>query len=121
MSKREKEIRLKVTEEEYETIFHKANKLNMQVAPYIRMVAQQPTIIYHDYRIISSHTREIAEVRNAINRLVFTIDASNNYLPKDIESIVDMMNQILKSENELIRTVRRQTRPGNDEYDFEEN
>lgn len=106
MSKREKEIRIKLSEEEYETILKYAEKLSMQVAPYVRMVAQKPNIIKIDYSIISAHTKEIAEIRNSINRLVFTIDASNNYLPKEIESIVKLMTELFQSENKLLKTIR---------------
>ena len=49
---------------------------------------------------------QIAVIRNSINRLIFTIDATNNYLPREIESIVKMLNEIFRSENEPLKTVR---------------
>lgn len=106
MRTRENLIQIRVTAEERNVIEEHAKELNMQVAPYVRMVAQNPTIIQIDYSVISNHTKEIAEIRNAINRLVFTIEATNNYLPREIESIVNLMEELFKSENELLKEIR---------------
>lgn len=107
MSKREKEIRIRVTENEYNIILNCANKNRMQVAPYVRMIAQNPIINKVDYSIIAQHTKEISEIRSSINRLIFTIEATNNYLPKDIQSIVEMVDAIFISENKLLRELRK--------------
>ncbi len=107
MSKREKEIRIRVREDEYNIISNYAKKNKMQVAPYVRMIAQNPVINKIDYSIIANHTKEIAEIRNSINRLIFTIEVTNNYLPKDIQSIVEMVEAIFKSENKLLRELRK--------------
>ena len=45
MARREKEIRIMVSTEEYALIQAKAKEANIQVAPYIRRVAQNPTIV----------------------------------------------------------------------------
>lgn len=106
MAKRTKEIRIMVSEEEYERILRNAKRVDMQSAPYIRAIAQSPTIVNYDYSVISNHTKEIVEIRNCINRLIFTIDATNNYLPKDIQTIVSLMQEIFKSERHLLRQTR---------------
>jgi len=106
MARRMKEIRIMVSEEEYETIQGAAEGLNMQVAPYVRMVAKSPTIVRYDYDVINNHTRTIAQIRTCINRLIFTIEATNNYLPKDIHTIVSLMQEIFKSENRLLKQTR---------------
>ena len=106
--KKTKLIQINVTEEEYQQIAEAAKKAKMQVAPYLRMVGQNPTIIQYDYSIIEKHTKEIGAVRSDINRLIFTIHATNNYLPKDIKSIVEMINDIFESENKLLKTLREQ-------------
>ena len=106
MAKREKEIRIMVSNDEYALIQLRAEKLSMQVSPYIRRVAQSPTIINYNYAEISSHTKEIAEIRNSINRLIFTIEATNNYLPREIVTIVNLMQEIFQSENRLLRQMR---------------
>ena len=91
---------------EFERIKLKADQAHMQIAPYIRSCALDSKIIVKDYHVIMHHTREIAVIRNSINRLIFTIDATNNYLPREIESIVKMLNEIFRSENEPLKTVR---------------
>lgn len=105
MRTRERLIHIRLTEEEHQRISEQAQKMDMPTAPYIRMVALNPNIIKLDYSAISEHTKEIAEIRNSINRLVFTIDAQNYYLPKEIETIVQLMNDIFQSENKLLETV----------------
>ena len=101
-----KEIHIRLSEEEYETISEMAKQANMQLIPYIRKAAMNPTFIKIDYSPIDAHTKEMAEVRNIINRIVFTIDATNNYLPRDIELIVNLMTKLYEGENDLIKTMR---------------
>lgn len=108
MAKREKLIQIRTTDEEYEIIAKNAEKSKKQVAAYIRSVALNPVIIQIDYKKIAEHTKEIAEVRNSVNRLIFTIEASNNYLPREIQSIVELMENIFKSENKLLQELRKE-------------
>lgn len=105
---RDKTIYVRVTDSEYDLISRNASKCNLQIAPYLRFVGRSPIINNYDYDVIRKHTAEIAGLRNSINNLIFTIDASNNYLPKEIDSIVLYMNEIFKSENELLRELRKQ-------------
>ena len=107
MRKREKMFLIRVTEKEYETIVNNATKNNLQVAPYIRMVAQNPIIKEDNYDIILQHTKQIAEIRNSINRLIFTIEATNNYLPQEIDDIVEMITLIFETENKLLKDLRK--------------
>lgn len=106
MARRMKEMRIMVSEEEYERILRNAKRADMQTAPYIRAIAQSPTIVNYDYRVISEHTKAIGEIRICINRLIFTIEVTNNYLPKDIHAIVSLMQEIFKSENRLLKQTR---------------
>lgn len=105
---REKEIRIKVSKEEHDNISLNAEILDMQVAPYIRRVAQNPHITLFDYAAIRNHTRMLGRVVNSINRLIFTIDLRNDYLPKEIDGIVEYVKKIWETENELLEEVRNQ-------------
>jgi DNA primase catalytic subunit len=102
------EIRVKVTEEEYENIKLNADILDMPIATYIRMVAQNPTIIHFNYDAIERHTEQVGKIVNSVNQLIFTIEVNNDYQPKEIDGIMDSVNEIMKTENELLRTVRKQ-------------
>lgn len=105
--KRSKEIRFKVSQEEAAIIESNTKELKMQVTNYVRMVARDPIIRTYNYRAVSDHTKEIGEILTSINRLIFTIDATNNYLPKEIKTIVELMNEIFKSENCLLETIEK--------------
>lgn len=107
---KEKTIPIRVSSEEKEIIEGNAKKLKMTTGNYVRHVAMNPTIIQENYNVIFEHTKEITGVRNAINRMIFSIEASNNYLPREIETIVFYMNEIFKSENKLLRELRRERR-----------
>lgn len=106
MAKREREIRMMLSDKEYTRIKTRADQLHMTVSAYIRSMALNGQIVVKNYRPIDRHTKEIAEVRNSINRLVFTIEATNNYLPREILTIVKLMEDIFKGENELLKTIR---------------
>lgn len=105
-AKRPKEIRIMVSNEEYENIQRLAKKCSMPVSAYIRLVAENPIIIRYNYDTVREHTKRITEVRDAINRVAFTIEATNNYLPRDIETIVDLMTGLFESENQLLKSHR---------------
>lgn len=104
---RQHEIRIKVTREEYENIKLNAKILDMKVAPYIRMVAQNPHITIFDYASIRAHTKQIGRMVDSINLLVFTIQAQNNYQPKEIDGIVNYIEEIWKTENKLLELWRK--------------
>ena len=105
---RQHEIRVRVTEEEYKNIKLNADILDMPIATYIRMVAQNPHITIFDYSAIRNHTKQIGQVTNSINRLIFTIHLNNDYLPKEIWGIRDYIEEIWETENKPLRTVRKQ-------------
>ena len=111
MRTREGLIQIRVTAEEREIIAANAERYGMEIAPYGRMVMINPavTIVERDYSIIAEHTKELAAIRDTINRLIFTIDATNNYLPKDIKTIVNLMNEVFQTENKLLKTIREQS------------
>lgn len=94
MDKRDKLLQIRVSQKEKEIITNNADLLKMTVTNYLRLVAKNPTIVEYDYGIIHEHTREIGEIRKAINRLIWTIEFTNNYLPNQIDFIVKMMQDI---------------------------
>ena len=105
---RQHEIRIKVSKEEYDNIKLNAEILNMQIAPYIRMVAQNPNIIRFNYRAVENHTRMLGRIEQSINRLVYTIYLNNDYQPKEIEGIYDYIKHIWETENKMLDEVRNQ-------------
>ena len=104
---RQHEIRIKVTKDEYNIIKQNAKILDMKVAPYIRQVAQNPHITIFDYASIRAHTKQIGKVVDSINLLVFTIQAQNNYQPKEIDGIVNYIKEIWETENKLLDIWRK--------------
>ena len=105
---RQHDIRVRVTEEEYKNIKLNADILDMPIATYIRMVAQNPNIIMFNYSAIEKHTEQVGKIVNSVNRLIFTIELNNDYQPKEIEGIRDYIEEIWETERKLLRTVQRQ-------------
>lgn len=106
--KRNVEIRFSVSEEENELILSNARRLGMQRNIYIKCAAKHPVIHQHNYEVIGNHTQELSEIRKTLNRLVYTIEATNNYVPKEIKTVVNAMNFVMQTENELLKTMREQ-------------
>ena len=100
--------RLRLSEEEYAIIKANADILGMKVAPYIRKVAMNPVIVKFNYSAIEKHTAQIGQIVNSINQLIFTIELNNDYQPKEIDGIMDYVEQILEGERKLLREVRKQ-------------
>ncbi len=111
---RDKIINIRVSKGEEQLIKINAGYMGLPVSKYIRDVAICPNIVKYDhsaierhFRIVAAHTKEIGEVRNSINNMIFTIEASNNYLPREIDYIVELMNRIFETENKLLETLRK--------------
>lgn len=105
---REHDIRVSVTEDEYKIIKDNADILGMKVTPYIRKVAQNPNIIHFNYSAIERHTQQIGKIDESINLLIYTIHVNNDYLPKEIEGILNYIKEVWKTENKLLEEVRKQ-------------
>jgi DNA primase catalytic subunit len=106
---RQHDIRVRVTEEEHKIIQANADLLEYRtVADYIRVVAQNPNIIHFNYSAIEEHTKQVGQVVNSVNQLIFTIEVNNDYQPKEIDEIMNCTEQILETERKLLRTVRKQ-------------
>ena len=106
--KRDKDLRARVTREERKRVEENAKKLNMNVADYIRKVAQNPNIIHFNYSAIEEHTNQIGRIEDSINLLIYTIYLNNDYLPKEIEGILNYIKEVWETENELLDEVRKQ-------------
>lgn len=105
MRTQKKIIQTRVADEEYEIILQNAKNLNMQIGPYVRRTAREFIVIQPNYSVIEQHTREIANVRKIINLLIWTIEACNCYLPKEIKAVVELMQNIFEAENAILRLV----------------
>lgn len=116
------QVNFVVTRAELNQIKNNATACDKTVSAYIREVALNMCTIPIDHTIVTEHTEEIASSRNAINRLVYTIKKSGNYVPADLEFILQKVNEMLNSEKtflnnydsfivaakkELVRTVRK--------------
>ena len=97
--RREHDIRVRVTEDEYENIKLSAEK-----------VAQNPTIVRFDYSAIRAHTKLLGNIQSSINMLIYTIHLNNDYLPKEIEGIAEYIKEVWETENKLLEEVRKQWR-----------
>lgn len=105
-----KVIRLRFSEEEHAYLKRQAQKHNMPVSHYIIEAAKNPTIIEMDYRDIDAHTQELKEVSRGISRIAFTIEATNTYLDRQIQSVVDLMYGAWLGQKKLLAKINRQAK-----------
>lgn len=100
--KQTRQIKCYVSETEYKRIQDNAKAMDRTVSAYIRESAKNACVIAWDYQQIIDHTHEITSLRNAINQLIYTIRRTGEYVPADLEYILEKMNEISKSENEFL-------------------
>ena len=93
-------IRLK--EDELQQIKKNAAACGRTTSAYIRETALNMCVLETDYQAILDHTNELSAFRNTINQLVFTIRKTENYTPKDLEYILDKVEDIFQSEIEFL-------------------
>lgn len=99
---KEMRLQIRISEKEMDQIQQNANAMNKTVSAYIREISKNFCVLKYDYDAILRHTHEITSLRNAINRLVYTIQKTGEYVPADLEYILDKMNEISKSEKNFI-------------------
>ena len=107
--KRDVMIRWRVSDDEHETIRARAREENMSVAACVREAALKCNVQCQrqEYENVKEHTKQLAKIRKEINRIVFTIDVQKNYHQKDIDAVVNLMQEAYKSEVELLQKMRK--------------
>lgn len=95
-------LAIRLPEKEMEQIQLNARAVNRTVSAFVREIALNFCVLNCDYDSISKHTHEITSLRNAINQLVYTIKKTGEYVPADLEYILNKMNEISKSEKEFL-------------------
>lgn len=101
-SKKKTQLLIRLSEDELEQIQQNAAAMDKTVSAYVRYIAKDFCVLKYDYETILQHTHEITALRNAINQLVYTIKKTGEYVPADLEFILDKMNEISKSEKEFV-------------------
>lgn len=96
------QVKCYLTESELDQIQQNAKAMDKTVSAYIREISKNFCVLKYDYESILKHTHEITSLRNAINQLVYTIKKTGEYVPADLEFILDKMNEISKSEKEFV-------------------
>ena len=95
-------LAIRLPEKEMEQIQMNARAANRTVSAFVREIALNFCVLNCDYDSISKHAHEITSLRNAINQLVYTIKKTGEYVPADLEYILNKMNEISKSEKEFL-------------------
>lgn len=101
-TKKTSRLAIRLPEEEMEQIRLNARAMDKTVSAYVREISRNICVLKCDYEAILRHTHEITSLRNAINQLVYTIIKTGEYVPADLEFILNKMNEISKSEKEFL-------------------
>lgn len=99
---RDKEIKMRLSEEEYNQIVKNAKACDKTTVAYLRELGLNMCIVPMDLSIVTEHTSVITSYRNAINQLLFTIKKTGNYTPADLEYILEKTRDLLKAENKFL-------------------
>jgi hypothetical protein len=86
----------------------RAQAQNLSISAYVKNAAGKCEILYRDFPEIAEHSRFVADIRNRINNISFTIEIINNYQDRQIESVVNLMKALADSERNLLETLKDQ-------------
>ncbi|MGI6270183.1 MAG: plasmid mobilization protein [Candidatus Howiella sp.] len=100
------QLKLLVNKQELEQI-KKQCCCGKTVSAYLRETALNMCVVHIDSTYITKHINEISAYRNAVNMLIFSIKQTRNYVPLDLEYIVEKTNQILKLEKEFLNIYQK--------------
>ena len=108
MARETEQIKILVTAEERLQIQNNAKAAGRTVSAYIREMALNLCILQCDSgNAVIDHVHEISSLRNSINQLIYTIQKTGDYYPAELEAIHDLMEQVMVSENKLLKMTEK--------------
>lgn len=108
IKKQKKQVKFFCEQEDYQLIEMIAKKNHRSVSAYLREVALQGFVLQIDFESIKEHTKQLSFIKNQLNAMIKLLVNTNQAYPKDIETILELLEQIKDSENALLATFRRE-------------
>ena len=100
-NKRNFQVKCYLSKDELNTIKDNAKAYDLKVSAYIRERALNPNIVNCTYDEIEAHIKELVLHREKINRVSHTIYKTIEYVPSNIDYILEEMKKILRSKKSL--------------------
>lgn len=104
-NKRTKQILIRVSERELNNINRNARAARRKKSAYIREVAENLMVVNYTCDAIYDHKQTILSLNNAVQRMIYTILKTGEYVPPDLDYIADKMREILDAENQLLTII----------------
>ena len=92
---------LRLSERELEAIQDNAKACDKTVSAYAREVLVNMCSINISYENLREHKQRLNTTQQAIIQLIFTIRKTGNYAPKDIEYILEKLNEIFEIQSDI--------------------
>ena len=99
--KKSRQINFSVTDRDYQQIKNNARACDQTLNAYLRESALNMCVVPIDLEIIKQYKESIDSYRNAISQLIYTIKRTGQYVPADLEYILDNSKNILARHKEL--------------------
>lgn len=96
-----KSLHIRLSEDDWDAIEKNAKVCGKTMSAYVRNVALEMCLLHIEHEYITEHTHEISSYKNAVSVLVYTIMKTQNYVPKDLEYILEKTDMILKLEKQF--------------------
>lgn len=100
-------IKLRVSKSEYEQAKNNAEKRGERLSEYARNCLVCPYSLRVNYDEIEEHTKQITEIKQAVNMLIGTLVELGNYYPNDFENLSALLTDISNKEAKLIKLFRK--------------
>ena len=104
-NKRTRQILLHVSEREWYNIERNARAARRTKSAYIREVAENLMVVNCSCDVVYDHKQTILALNNAVQKMIYTILKTGEYVPPDLDYIADKMRKILDAENQLLATI----------------
>lgn len=102
------QIKLIVSDEEQLQIKKNARAAGKTVSAYMRETSLNFFVFDCDNSdVINDHIHEISALRNSINQLIYTIEKTGDYYPAELETIHELMVEIMSSEKSFLTMMEK--------------
>ena len=99
---KDQRLEISFTQEEYEQVRKNAKLYGMSISEYIRKTAGNMQTLNVEYKSVNEHFQYLFENSRVIMQLVFTIIKRDDYVPQDLEYILDVSKSLLESEKKFL-------------------
>ena len=102
MLKRQKQVTVRFTEEEYRQLKNKCDTAGMKMEPFLRALVSGCTIRERPPDSYKALAAQVAAIGNNLNQIAKRMNATGNVYEADVKEVKELMKQVWQSQKSML-------------------